>query len=430
MTDLTSQLLPALHAYRLPGLDLGAGFITPNYAGGSILNLPDSVCAWLGAPGIADRPLAPALHTQLQGDLRRVIVFLVDALALKRLQRWMTGGSALVWNDLAQKGLLAPLTSITPSTTSSALTSLWTGRSPAEHGIPGYEIWLKEYGLVASMIYHAPISFRSDVGSLERAGFQPEEFMSLPTLGTHLAGHGVKVFALQHRSILNSGLSRMFFKNVEVRGFHTLADMFINLRHIVEDHPRQRQYIWVYTGDLDTLSHFYGPDDERAQAEFDSLSHAFKQYFLERLSPAARRGTGLVLTADHGQVSTHINPIYELRNHPGLADRLHILPTGESRLMYLYPRSGQAGTLRDYFERVFPDQFAFLDPAYAVEQGLLGPGTPHPRLLERMGDLIAAARSQAYLWWAEHKNFLVGRHGGLTEDEMVVPFLATRLDET
>jgi len=428
MADLTTQHLPLLRSYRLPGLDLGNGYVYPNYTGRSILNLPDSICAWLGAPGIGNRPLELDLHNLLEGQVQRVIVLLVDALSLHRLQRWMADDIAPVWTDLAQAGALAPLTSITPSTTSSALTSLWTGRSPAEHGIPGYEIWLREYGVVASMIFHSPISFHNDVGSLERAGFKPEVFMNMSTLGTQLSAHGIKTYALQHRSIINSGLSQMFFKDVDVRGFHTLADLFINLRHVVEDRPRERQYIWVYTGDLDTLSHYYGPDDERSEASFSSFSYAFEQFFLKRLSPAGRRGTALVLTADHGQVTTPYNQHYELNNHPELARRLHILPTGENRMIYLYRRPGQTEAVREYFERVFPNQFSFIDPSYAVDQGLFGMGSPHPRLLERLGDLIVAARGNAYLWWADKKNYLVGRHGGLTEEEMVVPFLVTRLD--
>lgn len=428
MADLTPQFIPSLRSHRLNSLDLAGDFIYPNYHGHSILNLPDSICNWLGVPGIMNRPLAPHLHHLLVGPVNRIIFLVVDALSLHRLQRWMNDGTATVWADLTEAGTLAPLTSVTPSTTSSALTSLWTGCSPAEHAIPGYEIWLREYGLVASMIFHSPISFQNDVGSLERAGFKPEEFMNLPTLGTQLAAHGVQAYALQHRSIINSGLSQMFFKDVDVRGFHTLADMFINLRHIVEDRPREKQYIWVYTGDLDTLSHFYGPDDERSEASFSSFSYAFEQFFLKRLAPAGHTGTALVLTADHGQITTSKDTYYELSSHPDLARRLHILPTGENRLIYLFRRPGQTEAVREYFERVFPHQFSFIDPTYAVEQGLFGPGRPHPRLLERIGDMIVVARNNAYLWWADRENYLIGRHGGLSEEEMLVPFLALRLD--
>ena len=425
--DLTNQLIPHLQSQRLPGLDLGEGFLLPDYQGGSILNLPASLCHWLGAPGLGSAvPLRQELLNPF-GEVRRVILVLVDALALHRLQRWMADGSAPVWDTLADGGLLAPLTSIVPSTTSAALTSLWTGRSTAEHGIAGYELWLKEYGVVTNMILHSPISYRNDVGSLVKAGFKPETYLNMPMLGTHLAAHGVKSYALQDQSIIKSGLSQMFFKDVDVRGFNTYADLWVNLRHLVEKQPAERQYIWVYTGEVDHFGHFYGPDDERTAAEFTQFSAAFEQLFLNRLSPAARRGTLLVLTADHGQVDTHPDNHYELRSHPGLAERLHILPTGENRLIYLFHRPDQGQALRAYMERAWPGQYAFLEPAQAVQAGLFGPGQPHPRLLDRLGDLVAAARGSAYLWWADRDNQMAGRHGGLTSEEMLVPFLGVML---
>jgi hypothetical protein len=58
---------------------------------------------------------------------------------------------------------------------------------------------------------------------------------------------------------------------------------------------------------------------------------------------------------------------------------------------------------------------------------LFGPGEAHPRLYERLGDLILIPHRNAYLWWADKENILLGRHGGLHPDEMLVPFLAVRL---
>lgn len=431
MPDLSAELLPHLLANRLPGLELGDGFVYPDYAGGSILNLPDSICSLLGVPGMGEGALRPELLAPLGSDVQRVILILMDALALHRLRRWMRDGTAPVWGRLADEGLLAPITSITPSTTSAALTSLWTGRSPARHGIAGYELWLKEYGVVANMIFHAPTSYRSGGGSLMLAGFKPEEFLGLPTFGSHLAAHRVRTYALQHHSILRSGLSQMFFKDVLVEGFTTTADLCINLRHLVEYHApgrgQERQYIWVYVGEVDHFGHLYGPDEERTAAEFAGFSHAFEQLFLQRLSVAARKGTLVILTADHGQIPTRQDTRYELRSHPGLARQLHILPTGENRLTYLFLRPGQSQAVRKYIEQAWPGQFVCLDPAYAIQTGLFGPGQPHPRLPDRLGDLIVMARGDAYLWWADQENFLLGRHGGLSAEEMVVPFLAARL---
>jgi hypothetical protein len=135
----------------------------------------------------------------------------------------------------------------------------------------------------------------------------------------------------------------------------------------------------------------------------------------------------LILTADHGQIDTPPDPYYDLRSHPNLLRRLHILPTGENRLAYLYIRPGQTEAVREYLERTWPNQFILVDSAYAAEAGLFGPGPHHPALLDRTGDIIAIARGGAYLWWHAKENLLMGRHGGLHPDEMLVPFLAARL---
>jgi len=159
MPDITTNILGDLRDHRLPDLDLDGEFIYPDYSGKSILNIPSSVCSLLDAPGIGAPPLAPEILSPLGKDYRRIVLILMDALALHRLQRWMVDGTAPIWSRLAQDGMLAALTSITPSTTSAALTSLWTGLSSAEHGITGYEMWLKEYGVVANTILHTPIAF-------------------------------------------------------------------------------------------------------------------------------------------------------------------------------------------------------------------------------------------------------------------------------
>ncbi len=427
MSDVTSEILPHIKTYQLPGLQLSPEFIHPDYAGGSILNLPSTICCSLGGDPIGAVPLRSELIVSTAADIRRVILVLVDALSLHRLQRWMSDGTAPVWSRLAEQGKLAALTSITPSTTTAALTSLWTGRSPAEHGVVGYELWLKEYGVVSNMILHSPISFGNDTGSLAKAGFVPEQFLNLPTLGKHLASYGVRSYALQHRSIMHSGLSQMFFKDASVHGFFTPGELWVNLRHLVESNPNARQYFWVYTGQIDHFSHMYHPDDERTSSEFEQFSHAFDQNFLRKLSPTLRKGTLVLLTADHGMIATEKSARYDLRNHPEFTRLLHILPTGENRLMYLFIRPGQTDNVRSYFDQTWPDQFDFVDPSEAVARGLFGPGKPHPRLADRLGDLIAIARNNAYLWWADKENPLVGRHGGLSAEEMIVPLLSVML---
>lgn len=427
MVDSLPEILTEINAFRLSGLDLGEEFVYPNYAGRSILNLPSSLCHWLGVDDIGTQGLDPRYLQSIGSRYRHIVLVLLDALSFSRLKAWIASGLLPTWRRLAEVGVLAPLTSITPSTTSAALTALWTGRGTIEHGITGYELWLKEYGVVANTILHAPMSFQGDTGSLKKAGFTPETFLNLPTLGDHLARFGVHTYAFQHKSIARSGLSRMLLGESRVNAYATPTDLWADVRDLLERKHAEINYLWVYWGELDYFSHHFGPDDERTLGEFISFTHAFEHFFFDRLSKPARQDTLFVLAADHGQIATQPDPYYDLRNHPGLTRRLHILPTGENRLAYLYIRPGQTEAVREYIQRNWPQQFVFLEPEYAVRQGLFGKGKPHPMLFDRLGDLLVVARGNAYLWWSNKKDHLMGRHGGLSSNEMLVPFLACEL---
>ena len=427
MPDLTPTLLPRLKSYRLPGFDLGDEFIYPHYQGGSILNIASTVCRLFDVPGIGAPPLMDEITvplTSLIPNVRRVVLILMDAMALHRFQRWLGEGVVPLWGGLLDQGLLAPLTSVVPSTTSCALPSIWSGLSPAQHAMVGYEVWLKEYGLVANMITQSPFTVP---GSLEKAGFKPEEALPGPTLGTHLSQYGIQAYAFQHYTIANSGLGRVFFKDTTVKSFGSAVELAVNVRQLIESRPHERQVIGVYWDEVDHSSHLYGPDDERPQAEFAQFSAVLRDRLVNQLDPALRKETLIMLMADHGQITTRKDAHFDLKNHPSLTRRLPMMPTGENRLIYLFIRPGQTEAVREYLDRTFMKQFAFVDPGFAVEAGLFGPGTPHARLRDRLGDLIAIARGDTYLWWSANENPIIGRHGGLTAEEMLVPFFAAGL---
>ena len=61
--------------------------------------------------------------------------------------------------------------------------------------------------------------------------------------------------------------------------------------------------------------------------------------------------------------------------------------------------------------------------------GLYGSGTPAPESLARLGHLGVVARGLRYLDRQGRRFKLRGRHGGLSPEEMLVPWLAARLDD-
>lgn len=400
-------------------------FIYPRYQGESILNILPTIANQFHLPVFQHPSLSAELVAPLKGEPQNIILVLLDALSYHRLENWLGEDQNLAWHQLQEQGILAPLTSICPSTTCAAITSYWTDSSAFEHGVLGYEMWLKEFGITANMIEHKPITYRGRGGGLELAGFDPETFLPVQSIADRFLRNQVEMHAFQHFAIINSGLSQMFMVGAQRHPIATAADLWISIRELLKAKPDSRKYIWSYWGQLDGTSHLHGPDSERAQAEFLSFSNAFQTHFLERLDPDIKNNTLVILTADHGQITTDPTADrYDLSNHPQFTEMLHILPTGENRLAYLHIKPGMIDKTKEYIERAWPGQFAILDTEAALKSGLFGPGSGHPALSDRLGDLIVAARGEAFWWWASKPNPLIGRHGGLSPEEMLVPFLA------
>ena len=428
MPDLTTTTLQQIKGGSNQDLFFSGDFIFPQYQGLSILNIPPSLGSLLNVSGFS----APALNSEVMGSIKgrtqNIILILLDALAYHRFIHWLEDKPDLVWNALLKQGTLVPLTSITPSTTCAALTTYWTGSSAAEHGIMGYEMWLKEYGVAANMIEHKPITYQGKGGNLSLAGFLPESFLPVGSITEKYLDQGVEIHAFQHYAIIHSGLSRMFMGNAERHPIVTAQDMWISIRELIESRSGTRKYVWAYWDHLDGISHLHGPDSERAKAEFVAFSKSFEDYFIKELDQKSLKDTLIVLTADHGQITTdRDNGIYDLKNHPEFTSMLHMLPTGENRLAYLYLKPGKKDTVKDYIHANWPDGFTLVDPERALEKDLFGPGDPHPDIFNRIGDLIAVAKGDAYWWWAAKENPLIGRHGGMSDQEMLVPFLAVRM---
>ncbi len=422
MPDLTPQYLSNLTDYHLPGLESCMGIIHPAYGGQSIANLPASICEFLEIPPVKSCPLGTEFMKSLGDPCRQIILLVVDGLGLKFFQQFLRQEP---WSKWLQTANLFPLTSVVPSTTSTALTSLWTGVTPIQHGILGYEIWLKEFGMVANMIFQSPSAFNGNTGSLQLAGFKPETFLPVPVLGNQFKKYDLDIIAFQHNSIARSGLSKMLLQDVDVYGYRTVNDLWVSLRGWMNLHQDDKSYAYAYWGDIDELSHRYGPDDERVVLEFKSFS-SLLDGFLNQICEQGR-GDGLFLmTADHGLIRTPRLEKYNLKHHPELMKSLIMQPTGENRLSYLYIHPGREELVRKYIEKEFPGEFCMMKSRELITLGLFGNGPVYTRSLDRLGDWVILPNYDAYLWWAERENPLLGRHGGLSSNEMLVPLFALR----
>jgi hypothetical protein len=188
-----------------------------------------------------------------------------------------------------------------------------------------------------------------------------------------------------------------------------------------------KRFVTAYWDTIDGITHRWGPGDASWGLELRSLAHVMRVAFLERLTPAQRAGTLLLITADHGGVQTPPGAAVRYDKHPGLRDALLVPPVGESRAPFFYARSDSLGRARAYLEEHL-SAFTLLTREQVLASGLLGPGEPSTETPHRLGDLVGVAHGAHYLARDRYQLKMLGRHGGLSPSEMLVPLLGVRLD--
>ncbi|OGF54955.1 MAG: hypothetical protein A2Z21_02865 [Candidatus Fraserbacteria bacterium RBG_16_55_9] len=415
--EIRSQRLAILDDQIQPG-----EFILPDFERYSLVNLANTVLERFGLP--TNHPPLPKELLPAKHEVQKVVLLLIDALGYCQLVRFLDREPDSLFCRLTAHGRFMPLTSIFPSTTTASLATLHTGLTPQEHGILGYRLFLKEFGMIANMIRLSPLREPAS-DRLFTMGLKPKKFLGCATLHDRLRQVGVRSYVSLKQIYVRSGLSRLLSpKAATAMPFANSSDMSVLLRKILE-RPNERAFLFVYWDALDEIAHRYGPESEEWETELRSLAYTLEQACLGDLEAPFLKHTLFFIAADHGQL--RVVPKHEvmrLTRLPKLKQSLLIPPTGEYRATYLYAKAGRLTELESGLREGFGDRLVVLRSREALEAGLFGRGSIHRETLDRIGDLIAIPRGTQALYWPHDSYSLIGRHGGLTDEEMLVPLIA------
>lgn len=388
----------------------------------SLVNVPATVLEIFGRDP-PHPPLPAAALPNLRG-IKKVVLLVLDALGWEGLQPLLEDKS-LILSRLADERGPFPLTSVFPATTAAALATLATGLPPAEHGLLGFRLFLREFGLVANMLHLSPEGFRRPDVLLE-LGLEPRKFFPAETIYERLAPK-VRSFALLKLAFIKSGLSHLLHRGARARPIINSSDLSVQMRKLLEQDREGPLFICAYWDAIDGIGHLYGPSKEELQAELRQLSFSLEHEFFDKLSSQAARDTLLLITADHGLVEVRREEMFSITRHPRLRQSLLLPPTGDFRATYLHLRQGERGPIKRYLKR-YSDRLTVIDSEEALAAGLFGPSKAiSDEWRPRLGDLILLARGRGFIFYPYDDFILKGYHGGLAPQEMLVPLFALRL---
>lgn len=312
----------------------------------------------------------------------------------------------LGWNQLRERPHLAPtltsmsggpITSVAPSTTATALTSITTGLAPGEHGLIGYRMDMG--GTVMNTLRWA-----DEKGDLRRQ-FPPGRVQSCPPF------LGLAVPVLSKAELEGTGFTEAHLAGVKPMGWRAASSIAVTTAAAF---AAGEKFVYAYYDGVDKIAH------ERGFGEYydAELVHAdaLVRSVLDRLPPSS----ALVVTADHGQVHVGQNTIVPA---PEVLSHVHH-QSGEGRFRWLHAIRGRTADLRDACAR-YGDVAWVVTKEQVLDENWFGSRVT-AETARRMGDVALVAHAPvSFEDPADGGAFeLVCRHGSLTADEMLVPFLA------
>jgi hypothetical protein len=406
------------------------GLPVPAYGGRSIPNVTRSVIEAVGARPKGDPPLVPPLAPDLDpfdgGSADGpVVVLLVDALgwgAFVRQDDPPQSRFPLSWQNRAQ-----PITTVFPTTTTAALTSLSTATPPGRHGLGGYRQYLPRFGLVADLIRMTPLGIGVPE-SLVGPDWTPALISGAPSIFRR----GVRGIALSRDKFAGTGFTRLLYDGAEYVPYSTASD----LAHLLArqlDRPRPPPVIFAYWDELDTVQHRRGPLPELIRLEIDQLTRLIG-FVRDHVSPRRAAKTTLIVTGDHGQVPATLEARIPIERFPEITRLLSRPPAGDRRSGFFSARPGQVTALRSALLHRLPIGSRVIPMSAALSGGLFGPPPFHPEIQDRLGDLLVLVPSPAGLTYlppgvAPPTRYSIGAHGGLEADELLVPLITGSLTE-
>ena len=344
--------------------------------------------------GLLEREFGtPAWIPAPVAEARQVVLLTLDGLGWEQL----SARAHLAPTLCAMTG--GPITTVAPSTTATALTSLTTGEPPARHGVVGYRVRVGGNDVLNVLRWRVPSGdARELVPPAKFQGIEPFE--------------GTRPPVITRAEFRETGFTGAHLAGVRLYGWRMPSTLVTWVRRLLKD---GEPFVYAYYDGVDKVAHEHGIGD----AYDDEVAAADR--LVGNLIAALPPGACLVVTSDHGQVDVGDRIVALSPELMGFTSLL----SGEGRFRWLHARPGLEGRLMDTARELYSNQAWVRDRDEAVAEGWFG-GPLSSDAATRLGDVVLAPfEPVAFLDPADVGEVkLRSRHGSLTSAEMLVPLLA------
>ncbi len=368
--------------------DSDEAFLVPDYGGRCLTEL---VPVLMRLEELRERDAVPEWLPPRVAGASNVVLLILDGLGAEQLAT--RAAIAPTMTEMAH----STLTSVAPTTTAAALTSIVTGRTPAEHGVVGYRV--RVGGEVMNVLRWTTPSGDA------RNEVRPRAFQQFP------AFLGKRVPVISKAEFAHTGFTEAHLFGAELIGYRLPSSLPVL---IAEALGRRAPFVYAYYDGIDAIAHMTG-----LGAYYDAEVHATDQLIADIIDRLPK-GSALVVSADHGQVEVTKSPLRI--DEEVMVDVEGV--SGEGRFRWLHARSGTSERVAMRAAERFGGACWVRTLDELVDAGVFGGPLPDA-FRRRLGDVALMARAPVAIFDPADPAdaHLIGRHGSLTKDELIVPLL-------
>lgn len=331
-------------------------------------------------------PTLEELDVFLKNEYENIVYFLFDGMGSTILNKF---SKKLFLNQ----NRMTDITSIFPTTTPAATTSIQTGLFPCEHGFIGSDLYIKDIDKIITM-YKNKIRKTGEV--LEYNVLT--HYMSYETIVDSINKEG------KYHAVAYFPFGDDKYKD--------LADL--KKKIITKCHAKGKKFIYAYYANPDSLLHRYGTNSKEVAGEIRKINHMIKD-ISKKLS-----NTLIIVSADHG----HLNCTdYCLTDYPDINDLIIDELSVEPRFTSFKVKKDYHHKFEKLFHQYFSNDFLLLTHDEIIHSNWLGIGKMNSKIDSMIGDYMAIGITNKY--FRDHNEIptYLSVHSGLTIDEMLVPLI-------
>jgi hypothetical protein len=289
-----------------------------------------------------------------------------------------------------------------PTTTATSITLFGTGEPAGRTGMLGYTARNERTGGIANLV------------SWDGA-YRAEEWQPRPSLLGSAAEEGFRVTTLGKRAFAGSGLTHAALLGGQFVGAELLADRI----DVALGAALEPGISYCYWGEIDAAGHKCGWNSDEWVGALEDADRE-----LSRLARSLPPGTALVITADHGMIDVTGAPRWDVGSDATLARDIELI-TGEPRALHLHTVAGTADAVAHRWQELLGDDAVVMTRDDAIATGVFG--AVDEVALARLGDVEVAMTGRATVVDSRTQSpgslALIGAHGSLTPEELMVPLL-------